>query len=182
VPALNIFESSLKRGKFDASRELSDGSLMQFAKVYPMDAVFDAPEDVPEEVTLSFQRHFAIVRNVASMSACAEHEAVRLHVANAKPECRILNHIALPHEVLNFIMCKFAHSYQGRSVCTLQVAANKRYAAAAGKGFTVSEVARSVERDFGKIDIVVHSLANGPEVTKPLLETSRKACTAGYAQ
>jgi enoyl-[acyl-carrier-protein] reductase (NADH) len=54
------------------------------------------------------------------------------------------------------------------------VATNKRYAAAAGQGFTVSEVAKSVEADFGKIDIIVHSLANGPEVTKPLLETSRK--------
>lgn len=55
-----------------------------------------------------------------------------------------------------------------------QIASNKRYAAAAGKGFTVSEVANCVEADFGKIDIIVHSLANGPEVTKPLLETSRK--------
>jgi len=55
-----------------------------------------------------------------------------------------------------------------------QVANNKRYAAAAGKGFTVSEVAEHVKSDFGKIDILVHSLANGPEVTKPLLETSRR--------
>ena len=30
-----------------------------------------------------------------------------------------------------------------------------------------------MKKDFGKIDIMVHSLANGPEVTKPLLETSR---------
>ncbi len=52
VPALNIFESSLRRGKFDASRKLSDGSLMEFAKIYPMDAVFDSPDDVPEEVLL----------------------------------------------------------------------------------------------------------------------------------
>ncbi len=50
VPALNIFESSLRRGKFDASRKLSDGSLMEFSNIYPMDAVFDSPEDVPEEV------------------------------------------------------------------------------------------------------------------------------------
>ena len=50
VPALNIFESSYKRGKFDASRKLSNGSLMEFAKVYPMDAVYDTPEEVPEEV------------------------------------------------------------------------------------------------------------------------------------
>jgi len=32
------------------------------------------------------------------------------------------------------------------------------------------------QADYGKIDILIHSLANGPEVTKPLLETSR----AGY--
>ena len=50
VPALNIFESSYKRGKFDASRKLSNGNLMEFAKVYPMDAVYDTPEEVPEEV------------------------------------------------------------------------------------------------------------------------------------
>ena len=56
----------------------------------------------------------------------------------------------------------------------LQVANNKRYAAASGKGFTVTEVADQVSRDSGKIDILVHSLANGPEVTKPLLETSRR--------
>ncbi len=57
----------------------------------------------------------------------------------------------------------------------MQVATNKRYAAAGDKGFTVSQCAKNVEADFGKIDIIVHSLANGPEVTKPLLETSRKA-------
>ena len=39
VPALNIFETSYRRGKFDESRKLSDGSLMEFAKIYPMDAV-----------------------------------------------------------------------------------------------------------------------------------------------
>jgi enoyl-[acyl-carrier protein] reductase I len=50
VPALNIFETSLRRGKFDENRVLSDGSLMEFAAVLPMDAVFDTPEDVPEDV------------------------------------------------------------------------------------------------------------------------------------
>ena len=50
VPALNIFETSLRRGKFDESRKLSDGSLMEFAKVYPMDAVYDTYDDVPEDV------------------------------------------------------------------------------------------------------------------------------------
>lgn len=29
---------------------LPDGSLMEITKVYPLDAVFDTPEDVPEDV------------------------------------------------------------------------------------------------------------------------------------
>ena len=45
-------------------------------------------------------------------------------------------------------------------------------------GYTVTEVAAAVAKDYGKIDILVHSLANGPEVTKPLLETSRKGYLA----
>ncbi len=49
---------------------------------------------------------------------------------------------------------------------------NKRYAEYSG--YTVSEVAQQAAADFGKIDILVHSLANAPEVTKPLLDTSRK--------
>ena len=53
VPALNIFESSYRRGKFDASRKMSNGSLMEFAKVYPMDAVYDTPEEVPEDVSFN---------------------------------------------------------------------------------------------------------------------------------
>jgi enoyl-[acyl-carrier protein] reductase I len=42
--------------------------------------------------------------------------------------------------------------------------------------FTISGVAAAMKADFGEpaLDIVVHSLANGPEVKKPLLETSRK--------
>lgn len=52
---------------------------------------------------------------------------------------------------------------------------NKRYAAA--EKFTVQEAAEAVKADFGTIDVMVHSLANGPEVTKPLLETSRKVST-----
>lgn len=54
----------------------------------------------------------------------------------------------------------------------VQVRENKRYAAA--DKFTVQEAAEAVKADFGTIDVLVHSLANGPEVTKPLLETSRK--------
>lgn len=108
VPALNIFETSLRRGKFDESRVLPDGSLMNITKVYPLDAVYDRPEDVPEDVK-----------------------------------------------------------------------ANKRYAGASN--WTVQEVAESVKQDFGSIDVLVHSLANGPEVTKPLLETSRNGYLAAVS-
>lgn len=43
--------------------------------------------------------------------------------------------------------------------------------------FTIDGLRARIESDFGPgpcLDIVVHSLANGPEVKKPLLETSRK--------
>ncbi|MBA0583045.1 hypothetical protein Gorai_013923, partial [Gossypium raimondii] len=43
------------------------------------------------------------------------------------------------------------------------------------------EVAESVKQDFGSIDILVHSLANGPEVSKPLLETSRNGYLAALS-
>ncbi|KAH8073880.1 hypothetical protein JL721_2427 [Aureococcus anophagefferens] len=83
-PVLNIFKLSLDKGKLDEDRKLSDGGMMDIAKIYPLDAVFDTPDDVAE----------------------------------------------------------------------------------------------SIAKDYGKIDILVHSLANGPEVTKPLLETSRKGYLA----
>lgn len=108
VPALNIFETSYRRGKFDESRKLSDGSLMEFKHIYPMDAVFDTPADVPEDI-----------------------------------------------------------------------ATNKRYAG--NEGWTVSQVAEKAKRDIGTIDVLVHSLANGPEVTKPLLETSRRGYLAAMS-
>jgi enoyl-[acyl-carrier protein] reductase I len=104
-PVLGIFEKSLKKGAFDEDAILSDGSKMEIAKIYPLDAVFDEPDDVPEDVKT-----------------------------------------------------------------------NKRYAGLSG--YTISEVAKAVEADYGKIDILVHSLANGPEVTKPLLETSRRGYLA----
>ena len=42
--------------------------------------------------------------------------------------------------------------------------------------FSIKGLADSLTKDFGTpcLDILVHSLANGPEVKKPLLETSRK--------
>uniref|UniRef100_A0A7S0X9I8 Enoyl-[acyl-carrier-protein] reductase (NADH) n=1 Tax=Mantoniella antarctica TaxID=81844 RepID=A0A7S0X9I8_9CHLO len=108
VPALNIFETSLRRGKFDESRKLSDGTLMEFAKVYALDAIYDTYDDVPEEVRT-----------------------------------------------------------------------NKRYAG--NDGFSVADCAAKVAADFGTIDILVHSLANGPEVQKPLLETSRNGYLAALS-
>ncbi len=56
------------------------------------------------------------------------------------------------------------------------VKTNKRYQELGD--FTVRGLRDSIERDFGvdKLDIVVHSLANGPEVQKSLVDTSR----AGY--
>lgn len=53
VPALSIFEGSLRRGKFDANRKLANGGMLEFTNIYPMDAVYDTPEDVPEDVRLS---------------------------------------------------------------------------------------------------------------------------------
>ena len=50
---------------------------------------------------------------------------------------------------------------------------NKRYKEVGD--FSIEGLAASLVRDFGdkSLDIVVHSLANGPEVKRPLLETTR---------
>jgi len=55
-----------------------------------------------------------------------------------------------------------------------ETAANKRYAGL--DGFTISEVAAKVAADYGEVDVLVHSLANAPEVRSPLFQVSR----AGY--
>lgn len=41
-------------------------------------------------------------------------------------------------------------------------------------GYDIKSCAEAVKRDYGKIDVLIHSLANGPEVEKALLEVSRK--------
>ena len=53
------------------------------------------------------------------------------------------------------------------------VRTNKRYKELGD--FTIAGLKAQLDADFGEkpLDIVVHSLANGPEVKKPLLETSR---------
>ena len=57
-----------------------------------------------------------------------------------------------------------------------EIRTNKRYKEVGD--FSIAGLAAQVSADFGGscLDVLVHSLANGPEVTKPLLETSR----AGY--
>lgn len=108
TPVLKIFKQSWSMGKFDESRLLSNGTMMEYLKVYALDASFDKPEDVPQEIR-----------------------------------------------------------------------ENKRYQDASE--YTISEVAAAVEKDFGKIDILVHALANAPEVKKPLLETSRNGYLAAMS-
>lgn len=54
------------------------------------------------------------------------------------------------------------------------VSTSKRYKQFTG--YSIQEVVDQIAKDYGKIDYLVHSLANGPEVAKPLLDTSR----AGY--
>ena len=57
-----------------------------------------------------------------------------------------------------------------------KVATSKRYRAY--NSYSIQEVADLVKADFGTIDYVVHSLANGPEVTKALMDTSREGYLA----
>jgi enoyl-[acyl-carrier protein] reductase I len=104
-PALNIFRNLLARGKMDESRKMRDGSLLEFERIYPLDAAFDSLADAPDDIK-----------------------------------------------------------------------SNKRYKELGD--FSVDGMAQRLTADFGapSLDIVVHSLANGPEVKKPLIETSR----AGY--
>ena len=101
-PALTIFLNLLERGKMDESRALAGGGLLEFEKIYPLDAVYDTLADAPEDVRTS-----------------------------------------------------------------------KRYAERGD--FSIQGLATRLVEDFGErpLDIVVHSLANGPEVKKPLLEVSR---------
>jgi len=48
--------------------------------------------------------------------------------------------------------------------------------------FSIGGVANGLREDFGEscLDIVVHSLANGPEVDKPLMQTSRSGYLAAH--
>jgi enoyl-[acyl-carrier protein] reductase I len=109
-PAMNIFEALIRRGKIDESRKLSGGGMMEFEKIYPLDAAFDTSAEVPEEIRT-----------------------------------------------------------------------NKRYTERGD--FSVQGMADALRKDFGEpcLDVLVHSLANGPEVKKPLLETSRPGYLAALS-
>ena len=102
-PALNIFLTLLERGRLDESRTLSSGERMSFEKIYPLDAVYDSYDEIPEDVR-----------------------------------------------------------------------SNRRYKEVGD--CSIGGLAQRLVADFGAkpIDIVVHSLANGPEVKKPLIEVSRR--------
>jgi enoyl-[acyl-carrier protein] reductase I len=109
-PALNIFMNLLERGKMDESRKLSDGSMMEFEKIYPLDAVFDTMDAMPEDLRTSKR-------------------------------------------------------YKDVGDCS------------------IDGMAQKIVQDFGEqpLDIVVHALANGPEVKKPLLEVSRNGYLAAVS-
>lgn len=107
-PTMRIFTKSLERGKLDMS--LPGGGEIEFEQIYPLDAVYDLDEHVPDEV-----------------------------------------------------------------------AEDKRYAGLTG--YSIQGVADKMRADFGTpcLDIVVHSLANGPEVQNPLVETSRHGYLAALS-
>ncbi|HKY39610.1 MAG TPA: enoyl-[acyl-carrier-protein] reductase [Polyangiaceae bacterium] len=109
-PALGIFETMLRRGKLDESRKLSSGSLLEFERVYPLDAAFDTLDQAPQSIR-----------------------------------------------------------------------ENKRYAERGD--FSIQGLADLMSKDFGPrpVDVVIHSLANGPEVAKPLLDTSREGYLAALS-
>ena len=68
--------------------------------------------------------------------------------------------------------------YDAMELVPEDVKSNRRYRERGD--FTMTGLASGIRADFGEgsLDVVVHSLANGPEVKKPLLETSRKGYLA----
>src|SRR3954465_13396002 len=52
-PALNIFETLIRRGKIDESPKLSGGRMLEFEKLYPLDAAHDTLREAPEDVRTS---------------------------------------------------------------------------------------------------------------------------------
>jgi enoyl-[acyl-carrier protein] reductase I len=86
--------------KFAESRKLENGASLEFDAIYPLDALYDYPDEVP-----------------------------------------------------------------------LDVRENKRYKGI--EGFTISEFAKRIEKDFGAVDVFIHAIANAKEIKNPLSQTSR---------
>src|SRR6478752_2886935 len=49
-PAMNIFQTLLRRGKLDEARKMSDGRMLEFEKIYALDAAFDTVDAAPAEL------------------------------------------------------------------------------------------------------------------------------------
>ncbi|MEO7112200.1 MAG: enoyl-[acyl-carrier-protein] reductase [Polyangiaceae bacterium] len=49
-PAMNIFQTLLRRGKMDESRKMTTGGMLEFEKIYPLDAAYDTLESAPADV------------------------------------------------------------------------------------------------------------------------------------
>ncbi len=60
-----------------------------------------------------------------------------------------------------------------------EIRENKRYKDVSG--YTISEVARAVAQDYGSIDILVHSLANGPRFISLFWRLSRQGYLAALS-
>lgn len=60
-----------------------------------------------------------------------------------------------------------------------EIKENKRYKDYSN--YSIEGVKAEIEKDFGTIDLLVHSLANGPEVKNNLLDTSRKGYLAALS-
>ena len=56
-PMLTLFTKSLERGKFDESAVYPGGKLT-LEKIYPLDALFDTPKDVPPEIRKKIKFRF----------------------------------------------------------------------------------------------------------------------------
>jgi len=65
-------------------------------------------------------------------------------------------------------------AYDTLAAAPPEIAENKRYKEQGD--FSIAGLVERVRADFGEggVDLVVHSLANGPEVKRPLLETTRE--------
>lgn len=100
-PLLGILEQILVNEKFTASRKLKNGQELTFDAIYPLDALYDTLDDVPQDVR-----------------------------------------------------------------------ENKRYKDL--QDFSISGFVDAIARDFKKVDIVIHAIANAKEIKNPLSRTSRE--------